>query len=336
MTTPATASTHHRSRLGRVLIAAGVFPLAIAVAGAVAVWFWADELPARVAIHWGVDGVANGFASARATGWLVLGTGAVLAVLGGALGVVVRRESMLTRAIAGTVAGTAGFVTALVSASLDAQRGLADATEAGLSWWTIPAALLAAAVCAAIAVWLVPAWPDETGSGGVGDASPRVPVDAGERVVWTRSVATGATPVVVLVAGVGVTAAVAIVTGLWLVLVITVVVAVVAAMMFSIRVTVDRGGLTIRGAFGWPRLHTPLSEISRAGVATVRPLRDFGGFGYRIAAFGPLRGAAGFVMRAGDAIVVERTSGRRLLVVVDDAGTGAGLVNSLLDRQGQG
>jgi hypothetical protein len=38
------------------------------------------------------------------------------------------------------------------------------------------------------------------------------------------------------------------------------------------------------------------------------------------------------VVRAGEAILIHRTGGRQLLVTIDDATTGAALLNTLADR----
>ncbi|MGH8826049.1 MAG: DUF1648 domain-containing protein, partial [Jiangellaceae bacterium] len=100
----------------------------------------------------------------------------------------------------------------------------------------------------------------------------------------------------------------------------------------SVRVTVDRRGLRVVGRFGWPRVEVPLDQIREARVVSVRPLGDFGGYGYRIAAFGTLRGVSGVVLRSGEAVLVEQVEGRRMLVTVGDAVTAAGLHNALVER----
>ncbi|RIQ11291.1 DUF1648 domain-containing protein, partial [Jiangella rhizosphaerae] len=163
--------------------------------------------------------------------------------------------------------------------------------------------------------------------------APHLAVGAGERVAWTRSAATGGVPAVVLVAGIGVTAVAGVVGRQWWVLGLSLALAILAAAMFSVTVTVDERGLTVRGRFGRPRLHTSLDRIARASTVTVRPVRDFGGWGYRVAALGPLKGTRGYVLRGGEALLVELTDGGRAIVTVDDAGTAAALLNALLERR---
>lgn len=318
-----------QSQVVRIALAAGALPLAVAGVGAVAVWSWRDDLPSRVATRWGADG-ANGFSTPASVGWLLLGTGLLVAAAGLALALLARDEPALARAVSGTAAGTSGFATALVVASVERQRGIADSAVTTLPGWMVGSALVAASVCAAVAVWLVP---PRSATPSTADAERfRLPISATERVVWTRSVATAGVPTVILVAGIGVTAVVGMATGTWVLVVVAALLAALVALMISIRVTVDRDGLAITGRFGWPRQHTPLREVHRADVAMVRPIRDFGGYGYRIAALGPLRGASGFVLRGGPALVVERVDGRRMVVVVDDAATAAGLLNVLVEQ----
>lgn len=318
--------------VARVILAVAVLPLAIAVVGAAFVWSRRDELPAPVAVHWGAGGSPDDFMSVGAVVALMITFGVVFGGIGLGLSLAARAEPVLTRVLAGTAAGTTAFVTMLMAALVADQRGLADAAQAEAPPVTIVAALAFGAVVAAVAVWIVP--PGRRAAGGtLPDDAPRVAVDPDERVVWTRSVATGSVPAAVLIAGVGVTVVTGVLTRQWWVLGLAAALAAVAALMFSITVTVDRRGMTIRGRFGWPRVHTPLDELARASVVDVHPIRHFGGYGYRISAFGPLRGAGGFVLRGGEALLVERDDGRRTVVVVDDAATAAGLLNGLLERR---
>ncbi len=323
--------------LARAVFAGAGLPIAIGAVGVALVLSWRDELPARVASHWGIDGTADGFSSVPAVAWLIGGFAAGFAVLWLALVLAVRADATVTRVVAATTAGTTAFVTALAVLLTERQRGLGDATGVELPGAVLAGALAAGVVVAVLAVVLVPRW--SPGARPLGPlppgatAAPHLDVGAGERVVWTRSAATGGVPAVVLVAGVGVTAAIGVVGRQWWVLGLGVVLALLAAAMFSITVTVDERGLRVRGRFGRPRLHTSLDRIARASTVTVRPIRDFGGWGYRVSAVGPLRGARGYVLRGGEALLVERTDGARTVVTVDDAATAAALLNALLERR---
>jgi len=58
-------------------------------------------------------------------------------------------------------------------------------------------------------------------------------------------------------------------------------------------------------------------------------VREFGGWGVRTSV---ATGATGVVLRSGEAIEIHRTGGRRFLVTVDDAATGAALLATLAER----
>lgn len=93
-------------------------------------------------------------------------------------------------------------------------------------------------------------------------------------------------------------------------------------------VTVDREGLTVRSVLRWPRYRVPLDEVVRADVTHVSPLRDFGGWGWRVGR----DGRVGVVLRRGEALQVTRTARRSIVVTVDGAATAAGVLNALVDR----
>ena len=73
------------------------------------------------------------------------------------------------------------------------------------------------------------------------------------------------------------------------------------ALTLSARVTVDTSGLRVSSAgLSWSRV--PLERVASAGTTTVSPLREFGGWGWRIG----VDGRRGYVTRAGEALVVHR------------------------------
>jgi hypothetical protein len=335
MTSP--ADTSAARPLFRVVLATAVLPLTVAAVGSGLIWAWRDTVPSPVAVHWGLDGTADRFSSVGAVVGMLLGLGVLFATMTTVVAVGSRNAPTISRMTAATGAGVTGFVTALMVASLADQRGLADAANAdlGVGVWIV--ALATAAGLGFLAALLVPGAPASSTSGIEADGHTdglRVALAPGERVVWSRSVASDSVAVVVMFGAVGVTAVAAVVTGMWPALLVPAVLLLLILIMFSIRVTVDRRGLTVRGSLGRPRWHTPLEEIRRAGVVDVRPIRDFGGYGYRIAISSALRGTTGFVLRGGPALILDHADGRRSLVVVDDAETAAGLLNELAARSG--
>jgi hypothetical protein len=93
-------------------------------------------------------------------------------------------------------------------------------------------------------------------------------------------------------------------------------------------VVVGEVGLTVRSALSRPRFVIPLNEVEMAEVVQVRPLPEFGGWGIR----GGKGGRVGVIIRKGPALQVHRSGGRIFLVTVDDAETGAALLNTLAAR----
>jgi hypothetical protein len=233
------------------------------------------------------------------------------------------------------LAAVGGFVIALVVLSVEAQRGLDSAAGAAISGASVLVALVVALVIAFVALVVLPPARSHPAGRTIPSAdAPRVSVGAAEQVAWTRSVgAAGPSVVVVALIGVGALVAVAVISRQWGVLVVAAGLIALGVLVASVRVTVDRRGLRIVGGFGWPRVEVPLDQIAEARVVTVRPLRDFGGYGYRIAAFGELRGASGVIVGSGEAVLVEQVDQRRTLVTVGDAVTAAGLLNALVERE---
>jgi len=150
--------------------------------------------------------------------------------------------------------------------------------------------------------------------------------DAGP-ATWTGAAASPMAMLAGLAAAVLVFALV-LLTQFWGLLVVVILLVALIAAMSSAVVRVDSSGVTIRSSLGWPRTWVPLDEIVRADVTEVRPLRDFGGWGWRVGR----KGRVGVALRRGEALLIERTGGRSVVVTVDDAATAAGLVNVLADR----
>jgi uncharacterized membrane protein len=93
----------------------------------------------------------------------------------------------------------------------------------------------------------------------------------------------------------------------------------------EVRVTVSHKGAVVSlGWLGIPSWTVPMSSISRAEVETVDPMA-YGGWGYRLRP-----GARAIVTRGGEALRLVRDDETDLVLTVDDASTGAGLLNSML------
>lgn len=97
----------------------------------------------------------------------------------------------------------------------------------------------------------------------------------------------------------------------------------------SVRVTVDRSGVRIRT---WPMpvlsRHVPLARITGARCFNLRP-SEWGGWGRHF-----MHQSWVYVVRGGPALAVELESGQAVMVTVDGAEQGAGLLNALSGSAG--
>lgn len=326
MTAPVTTRPPVPHRVASTLFALAL-PLAVVGAGLLLTWSWAHELPDPVAVHWGADGAADGFGSVTSQLVVLAVTVTLLSAAAWALAFWLGRDASTRSLATGTSLGLAVFLTVLVVGGLAAQRGLDDAADVGPLGGTIGLAVGAGLVAGALVAFAQPGDPARPATGAVPADAERLPLGPGERAAWTRT-ATGSAAVAI---GGGATAVVAGLAlaldlpGLWL-LVLALGALLAATAVFRVRV--DGTGLTVRSALGWPRLHVPADEVVAARTTRVRPLGDFGGWGYRVGA----GGRTGVVLRSGGALEVERTGGRVFVVTVDDAGTAAALLNTFADR----
>ncbi|MFF7443436.1 DUF1648 domain-containing protein [Streptomyces sp. NPDC008122] len=287
-----------------------------------------DRLPDTLATHFGPEGGrADGFTGR--TAFTAVSTGLLLA-LGAGWTFLVRRGSLWG---AWATAGFTGvLLVLLVRDNLDAtDPAQVDSPLTNLLF------AVAAAVLLGLAGWgltrLVPR--DEPAAGTDLPDAPRLPLGAGEVAGWTR--ATASRPLTVL-AVLALAAAPAVLLlaprPASLLGLLGLVVGLPGLALARVRVTVDRRGLTVRSALApRPRARIPLDEVAGANVReldTAAVLAEFGGWGYRVRAH-----RTGWIVRAGETLVVRRSSGREFAVTVPDARTAAALLNTLAERHGK-
>lgn len=318
-----------RATRRRALLVSGVVPLTCALVGSALMISWIPELPNPIAVHWGVSGRPDGFASV----WLniLVLPALVLVSSASALRAAWKPTSsgLLNANLKGglaTVTAMGGFLGVLFTGTVAAQRGLSDAHAAGGVGRVL---LLAAAVGLVLGVtsWLLLPRTDPNES--TGETPRALPLAADERIYWSgRTRGSIVVPLVLLVfilLGVALGLATsAFVWSPWALLVLIAALLVVAAFS-SWRVTADRRGIIARSRVGWPSVRIPLEDIREVHVVRVNPLPEFGGWGWRFT----LRGRSGIVTSAGEAIEVTRTNGKRFVVTVDDAATGASVLASV-------
>ncbi|MBX6748389.1 MAG: DUF1648 domain-containing protein [Micromonosporaceae bacterium] len=309
---------------GAVTTVGGLLVLLIAAG---ITWSWRAQLPDPVASHWGADGQPDGFSSLGGILAVLLGLGGGLVLLFGAATWVLGQTSVTRRIGAAATAWVSLFMAVVVVGSLFVQRGLSDAREAGSVNTVLLVGLLVPIVPAVIAAIVVPGDLRQPTTDPVPADAPRVKLVDGERAVWIRRASTPvgfylAAPVILVGVALFVWARA------WPMLVVDALVIAVLVILTTFVVRVDRAGLTVRSAGGWPRYRVPLDEVVRAGVTQVSPVKDFGGWGWRVGR----DGRVGVVLRKGEALLVERTGGRSIVVTVDEPAKGAGLLNTLADR----
>lgn len=287
------------------------------------------RLPEVVALHWGPGGVdRTGSAGELLTTAGVI-SGVSLLVMA-VLAVRTGRDAVNRRMVFGLAVGMATLFAAVTLGSVLVQVDATTAADAGSpTGWVAVGVLLATLAGAGAAVL--------AGRDAPAPSTTPVPVDAprtelrgDERAVWLRGVDAMPEPLLWVVVVLGLLAAVgsALLTGDPIPVVIGVPVVALALVMTRWQVRVDARGLTAAGVLGWPRLQVPAAEIEEARVVQVRPFAEYGGWGLRT----NRSGVVGVVIRKGEAIHVARSGGRATVVTVDDAATGAALLNTYADR----
>ncbi|QNG18958.1 hypothetical protein G4H71_20645 [Rhodococcus triatomae] len=313
-----TSSTRPGPAPNRVrLVAAGLATAAPLLALLAARAAWGDSVPGTVATHWsGVE--PDGFTSG-ATFFVITLAACLLSTAVAAL-VVVRASSAGHDADAALwLPGTAlvswvAASTCITSVALTMRAGRPE--DAHLSWWILIPLL---GVPWAIGTFLLTPRGPATSYGPAPQLD--TPIAPGETAVWishARGRWAGA-----LVVAMVVTALVTAFLGRPWMVVLFAVLAILAAAFASITVHVDRRGLWLSSwGLRWRTIR--LDDIDSAEVAHLRPV-EWGGYGYRLSP----RGTA-VIVRGGDGLALRRRGGGVFAVSVDDPGTGAALLNSLV------
>ncbi len=325
-------------RARRVFLLVGIaLPLLVTAVGVALMIAWMPQLPDPIALHWNAAGQADGFGAAWIAPLLTAGLGILFAGIAGlsVLGAAREGEWGPTMRFLGAMsAGATSFLVVLVTWSVAMQRGLDDARDAPS---IVPALVVGAVIGLAIGAgaWFVQ--PALTVSGGrtspVREAE-RIVLAPGERAVWLRTTTLRAGAMATIIGATVVLALLALwaaLTGvaLWPLFAATAVLFLVLLLTTSVfRVRVDDEGLRVRAPVGVPRFGIPLEDVAQVEVARVTPMVDFGGWGIRRS----IDGRTGIVLHAGDGIQITRRDGRRFVVTVDDAATGAALLTALRAR----
>lgn len=307
-----------------ILFAAAALYLGVAVVVA-------GDLPARVPVHFGLDGVADGWldrgVALVAFGLLALAVPTLLLVVFAVgqwwRGTSARFTSAVVCAVA--VGLVTLFAALLWSAAdvggLDLLRDVGGG-EMRMSAWLLLGPLALAVVTGLLVGALLPAalpQPEPV-------VAEPLQIAPSDRVSWFGQAHSPQSLVLTLLAAVLVVVAAVLMTGIWWLWLVVLLLLLLFPATTVFRITVDREGLTWRSALGVPRGRVPLAEVTEVSVVQVRP-GDFGGYGVR-----SVPGATAVVTRHGSALQVRREHGRTFVVTVDDPLAAAGVLEGLRRR----
>lgn len=308
----------------RAVVAAGPFLVVLlALAG---VWTTVSgRLPDPLATHFGAAGRADGFTSVQGFATTSL---ALLLLFGAVVGFFVQvrpdtPEVPWVIAAGYALAAVCGYA---VCVTLLSNADVAEVSAVRVPLWVLALSLPVALLAGALGRLLAGAAP--AGPRRPRGAVSRLDLPPAETAGWSRIISSR--PLFVLG---GLLLGAGLLVGLLADRIVAVPLlfgAAVALPMASVRVTVDRRGLTLSPTLLSSRCRfrrIAPDHIAEAGSRRIACFAEFGGWGYRIRA-----GRSGFVLRSGEGMVVRLTNGREFVVTVDDAATAAALLNTYTDR----
>ncbi|WP_022873918.1 DUF1648 domain-containing protein [Nesterenkonia alba] len=337
-TPPSTAQSERASRPhpGRRWLLGVILPALITAGAFTLVLLWLPRLPEEVALHWGPQGVNRTGSVGELIG--ILGGMAVLSLVVLALfAILTGRTAFIRRLVLGLAVGMAVFMSGMFVVPVAVQLNLSPGETPG----SIDIGMLIS-TGAALAAGLL--------SGLLGGKDPEVPAAGpvagehaelapGERAVWVKHVGPSQNfkvwGLVAVVLYVGFTTALSWWAQSWFTFIFSMAPLLLALVMLVWTVRIDSRGLTAHSVAGWPKLHVPAVEIEGAKVReNISPMGEFGGWGIR-GALDNMGGKVGVVIRGGEGIEIARSANRTVVITVDDAATGAALLNTKATRARQ-
>ncbi len=310
-----------------------VLPAAVTTVGLLVQLAALPYAPARIPLYWVGSGAPTGWGPS----WLSL---VLTVVLGFGLPAVFGLSSLPSlrrgdrgpgfRLFGAQALGISVLLTIVVTSLLLRSVG-ATSFDQSRAWPPVIAGL-AAGVAAALVGWFLQ--PRSTRLEPARGVNP-LELASSERAAWLHTaslpvpavaVITAAATIVALRAGFGWAGGdrdgiAAILTAVSLLLIALLVTTVV----FHVRV--DARGLSVRSMLGVPHFRVAPQEVGSVAVVDARSLGVAGSWGIRV-----LPGRVTIVMRSTSGIQVTRRDGRMFFVTVDDAATGAALLEALAAR----
>jgi hypothetical protein len=158
-------------------------------------------------------------------------------------------------------------------------------------------------------------------------ASP-INIQSGERVVWAGTGHPRPVMIVGQVVATGANVLIGVLASRWEFVIAAGAMICVWLLLDRVSVTVGPFGMRASmGLLGFPRLSIPIDQIAQVSTLDIKPTR-WGGWGYR----GSLRAfkRAAMIVRAGEGIRIDLNDGRLFIVTVDDATTGAAVLQGTI------
>lgn len=320
----------------RFVLVAVWLPMAFAAIAAVTQLALLPQTPSTIAVHWNASGIADGFAPAwtQPLATLGFGFGVPALITAMTLPALRRGERGLTFRLLGAVAASVSALVCVAFTWTFAMQAGHETSDAP-AIWTVLAGSLGVGALVGLAAWALQ--PRQGTTRTAPTSEPALPLAPHERAGWVQATAVSvgaAVAMVLAVVAVGIGAVVAWVAGgdpalVWVLTGVAVLLFALAATTLAFHVRVDDRGLHVTSFLGIPRFRVAPDDVVSAARVEVDPMGEFGGWGLRVAVQGR---RFGVVLRRGEAIEVTRRSGRRFVVTVDDAATGAALLTALSAR----
>lgn len=327
MTTIERTSTTTRRHVRSSVLLGLIAPLVFTIIASLIAWSWRGDLPDPVAQHWGPGGVPDGFGSLTT----VLAVGLIGTVVAAVAFTLLAIYSPAGRRLAiGTSWGVAGLFSTIILGTLAIQRGLEDASEATEVGWMIGLALIVMLVLAFCGYLLSPRDERVQTSAPLPASATRnaISLSDGERVAWHGTIGAGSGLYVGLLSIV-LTSVLVFMTSMWAIVVIPVILMFLVASFSMFRVKVNARGVKAQSIMGWLGKEIPLETISQATVTETNPLKEFGGWGWRVGR----NNTTGIVTRKGESLTVEHSGDQRFVMTLDDAASAAAAINGLIARE---
>jgi uncharacterized membrane protein len=287
-----------------------------------------ERLPDPVAVHWGTDGRPNGFMQLS---FMVIFNLVFVGIPAVVMFFSSRRKPAYKGAMS-HVMSVLAFICTLATCiswltvynNLDASDWTGAAMKGGLLAGLITQAVVSC-LMAGLAFWLgrlieLPEQPVP--------ALPSANLKPDDRAVWIGTARSmWGLPLLVGCMGLGIFF---LIRQFYPPALIVILAGIVCIPFMSIRVLANNSGVHLSfGPISWPKRYVPLKDILQARAIDVIPMQH-GGWGYRpsIKHWGNLS----IILRGGEGLELVLDGNKKLVVTVDGATEGAGLINDLISR----